>query len=58
MLRRHLIFSENERPLFAMTLYDRVYVLLALPRNSPQFSAEWPRCGRIAAATPQCDRGV
>jgi hypothetical protein len=36
MLRRHLIFSENERPLFPMTLYDRVYVLLALPRNSPQ----------------------
>jgi hypothetical protein len=35
MLRRRLIFSENERPLFPMTLYDRVYVLLALPRNSP-----------------------
>ncbi len=38
MLRRHLIFSENEHPLFPMTLYDRVYVLLALPRNSSQFS--------------------
>jgi hypothetical protein len=34
-----MMFSENRLPLFGIML-DRIYILLALPWNSPEFSAE------------------